>query len=188
MLPQINDIFNWLLNLNGIVSPASTLFLFWAYIMVRKHNDKFKGGEYVYMKHRWAGLTVGWWMFGITALLALLGFFPVDAVFGTTKWTMEIIMNLGVTAAMVVLGFLMPWIARRQREATNGLAFGKSTWYFFTAITIIGLIAVVSDGLQRSILPASMGIGRWIVIVIVDLIIAAIIWGVTREGRTQATN
>ncbi|KRM56170.1 APC family permease [Lacticaseibacillus sharpeae] len=185
MLPEINDIFNWLLNLNGIVSPASTLFLFWAYIMVRKHNDKFKGGDYVYLKHRWAGLTVGWWMFGITAVLALLGFFPVDAVFGTTKWTMEIIMNLVVTAGMIVLGFLMPWIARRQRANANGLAFGRTAWYGMTGIAIVLLVAFTTKGLSQSILPESMGVGRWIVIVVVDCIIAAILWGMTRDGRTQ---
>jgi amino acid transporter len=185
MLPEINDIFNWLLNLNGIVSPASTLFLFWAYIMVRKHNDKFKGGDYVYLKHRWAGLTVGWWMFGITAVLAVLGFFPVDAIFGTSKWNLEMILNLGVTAGMIVLGFLMPWIAKRQREASNGLAFGRGAWYVMTAIAIVGLLIPTSRGLYNAILPASMGMGRWIVIVIVDVIIAAILWGMTRDGRTQ---
>ncbi|WP_155287779.1 APC family permease [Lacticaseibacillus zhaodongensis] len=185
MLPQINDIFNWLLNLNGIVSPASTLFLFWAYIMVRKHNDKFKGGNYVYLKHRWAGLTVGWWMFGITAVLAILGFFPVDASLGTTKWTMEIFMNIGVTAMMIILGFLMPWIASRQRESSNGLAFNKPTWYFFTAITEVFLLVLVTWGLHNSIVPASMGVGRWIIIIVVDTIIAAIVWGATRNGRQQ---
>ncbi|MCI1283720.1 MAG: amino acid permease [Lacticaseibacillus songhuajiangensis] len=185
MLPQINDIFNWLLNLNGIVSPASTLFLFWAYIQVRQRNNEFKGGDYVYLKHRWAGLTVGWWMFGITAVLALLGFFPVDAVFGTTKWTMELIMSIVVTIAMVVLGFMMPWIAARQTKAANGIAFGRGTWYVFTAIVEILLLLAVTYGMINSILPVGMGIGRWIIVVIVDIIIAAVVWGMTRNGRNQ---
>lgn len=185
MLPQINDIFNWLLNLNGIVSPASTLFLFWAYIMVRKHSDKFHGGDYVYLKHRWAGLTVGWWMFGITAVLALLGFFPVDATLGTQKWTTEIIMNVVVTAFMIILGFLMPWIASRQQKNTSGLAFNRPTWYFFTAVSEIFVLVLVTWGMHDSIVPASLGVGRWIIIVIVDAIIAALIWGATRNGRRQ---
>ncbi|WDF83181.1 amino acid permease [Lacticaseibacillus pabuli] len=185
MLPQINDIFNWLLNLNGIVSPASTLFLFYAYIQVRQRNQEFKGGDYVFLKQRWAGLAAGWWMFLITLVFALLGFFPVDAHLGTSKWTMEIVMNVGVTVAMIFLGFLMPWIANRQHQAGNGRAFGKASWYVFTTIAEVGMIAVTTYGMIHSLLPASYGIGRWIIVVIIDIVIAAIIWGMTRNGRQQ---
>lgn len=188
MLPQINDIFNWLLNLNGIVSPASTLFLFWAYIMVRKHSEQYQGGDYVYLKHRWAGLTVGWWMFGITALLAVLGFFPVDAVFGTGKWTMEMVLNIGVTFGMIVLGFLMPWVAKRQATARGGIAFGKGTWYALTGVMLVALIGLTSWGLIESLLPASMGFLRWLVVLAVDAVIFVVIWGMTKDGRTQVSS
>lgn len=185
MLPQINDIFNWLLNLNGIVSPASTLFLFWAYIQVRKQSDKFKGGAYVYLKNRTMGLVAGWWMFGITLFFAVLGFFPVDAEFGTEKWTMEIIMNLGVTAGMIILGFLMPWIAKRQNTAADGIAFGKGAWYVFTAVAELGLLIPTTYGLATSIVPASLGVGQYVIIAVIDVIIAAVVWYMTRNGRHQ---
>ena len=38
-LPNMNSIFNQLLNLNGIVSPFATCFLFTSYIWVRKHQE-----------------------------------------------------------------------------------------------------------------------------------------------------
>ncbi|MED7634176.1 UNVERIFIED_CONTAM: amino acid permease, partial [Lactobacillus paragasseri] len=59
LLPKINDIFNWLLNLNGIVSPLSTCFLFWSYTMVRLHQDRFPTPAYTYLKNRKVGLFVG---------------------------------------------------------------------------------------------------------------------------------
>jgi hypothetical protein len=86
---------------------------------------------------------------------------------------------------MVALGFLMPWIAARQNTAQNGIAFGRGTWYAFTAIVEVLLLLAVTYGMIHSILPSGMGIGRWIVVVIIDVIIAAVVWGMTRNGRQQ---
>lgn len=41
LCPKIKVIFNWLLNLNGMFSPLSTVFCFWSTTMVRYYQDRF---------------------------------------------------------------------------------------------------------------------------------------------------
>ena len=75
-LPSINSIYNWLLKLNGIVSPYKTALVFVAFIAIRMHQDEFKS-SYVFIKNRTGALAVGWWCFIFTFVCAILGFlFP----------------------------------------------------------------------------------------------------------------
>ena len=39
-LPNINTIYNWLLNVNGIISPYKTCWVFFAFVAMRMHQDK----------------------------------------------------------------------------------------------------------------------------------------------------
>lgn len=182
-LPQINDIFNWLLNLNGIVSPFSTCFLFWAFMMVRLHSDRYPTPSYTYLKNDKVGFIVGLWMFAITLFFAIMAFQPVDAKPGTRLYTWSLILNILVTLGMVLLGVLMPWIAKRQRQ--HGLAFGRPMWYLATVILVVGGVAIFSYGIYQEIVPASFGIWRIVITVLVDIAVAW--WGlkVTANGRKQ---
>lgn len=178
LLPQINDIFNWLLNLNGIVSPFSTCFLFWSYLMVRRHADRFPHGDYTFIKNDKLGVIVGGWMLGITFLLAVLGFFPTDASAHT--FALMLALNIIVPIGMVVLGFMMPWIAKRQ---VAGNAFGPTTWWLFTAVMGGGLAAAASYGLAVRLLT-SLAIGwRVAIIAVIDAAIIAVTLRVTANGR-----
>ncbi|ERL66088.1 APC family permease [Schleiferilactobacillus shenzhenensis] len=183
-LPQINDIFNWLLNLNGIVSPFSTCFLFWAFMMVRRHSDRYPTPSYTYLKNDRVGFLVGLWMFAITFLFALMGFWPVDAAYGSALWTRSLVLYIVVTLGMVVLGFLMPWIAKRQRER-DGLAFGAAFWYTVTGLLMVGGVYVFTIGIYNEIVPASFGVWRVVITVLVDLGVVALVWLGTRNGRRQ---
>lgn len=49
-LPEMNDIFNWLLNLNGIISPGVTCWIFFAFMQIRKNSKKYPS-EYVFIKN-----------------------------------------------------------------------------------------------------------------------------------------
>ncbi len=40
-LPDMNDIFNWLLNLNSIISPGVTCWIFYSFMRVRKNSKKY---------------------------------------------------------------------------------------------------------------------------------------------------
>ncbi|KRM98824.1 APC family permease [Loigolactobacillus rennini] len=144
LLPEINDIFNWLLNLNGIVSPFATCFVFWAFMLVRLHSQQYPTPAYTYIKSDRLGFLVGVWMFTITFFAAAAAFFPTDAQPGTQLWTDSLIMNIVATIGLCAIGVIMPIIARRQRE-NAGNAFTGSQWAF--------------NGL---LLALTIGLGYWI--------------------------
>ncbi|ANK58995.1 APC family permease [Loigolactobacillus backii] len=139
LLPQINDIFNWLLNLNGIVSPFATCFLFWAFMMVRRHSDRYPTPAYTYIKNDHLAFIVGAWMFFITFFAAVAAFFPTDAKPGTALYADTLIMNVLVTLGLCAIGLVMPIIARRQRN-NNGAAYTIGQWLIISLIIIIGII------------------------------------------------
>jgi len=185
LLPQVNDIFNWLLNLNGIVSPFSTCFLFWAYMMVRLHEDRYPTPAYTYIKNHTVGFIVGLWMLAATFLFACLGFFPTDAEAGSDTFTLMFAMNIIVPIVMVLLGVSMPWIAKRQQNHA-GRAFSQSTWVGFTAIMIVALVAAASYGMMNNLFKSlSFGLALPITIV-VDLVLIYVSLRATKNGRTAA--
>ncbi|MFD1483800.1 APC family permease [Lacticaseibacillus baoqingensis] len=182
LLPKINDIFNWLLNLNGIVSPFSTCFLFWSYIMVRRHADRFPTPAYRFIKSDKLGLIVGLWMLIITFLLAVLGFFPTDA--NEQTFALMLTLNIVVPIGMVVLGVMMPWIAKRQAK---GNAFGRGSWWLFTGILLIVLVSLASYGIATNLLAHAAGALRVVTIGIVDLLLIGVILKFTANGRHGTT-
>ena len=86
---------------------------------------------------------------------------------------------------MVALGVLMPWIAKRQRNTVSGLAFSRNTWLVFTALSLVGLIATATYGMHVNLLNRLTPILQWAIIVVVDLVIAAVVIKVTSNGRHQ---
>ena len=114
-LPSVNDIFNQLLNLNGIVSPYVTGLLFWAFIKVRTHEDLYDS-QYVYIKNRKLAIAVGWWCLIITVTGATFGVVPIDAKFGSSTWWHMLILNIVEPLFMIGLGVILPLIAKWQRQ------------------------------------------------------------------------
>ncbi len=51
-LPEINDIFNWLLNLNGIVSPYKTSVVFLAFLAFRYKHSTFGKDDFVFIRNQ----------------------------------------------------------------------------------------------------------------------------------------
>ncbi|WP_082330702.1 APC family permease [Companilactobacillus heilongjiangensis] len=114
-LPNMNSIFNQLLNLNGIVSPYTTCFLFSSFILVRLHDDKFKS-DFVYIKNKYFAILVGIWCFAITFGAATLGIFPTDETPGTSAWTHVLTLNILEPVLMILIGIILPLIAYYQRS------------------------------------------------------------------------
>ena len=112
-LPSINSIYNWLLNLNGIVSPYKTALVFVAFIAIRWHEDEFKS-DYVYIKNRKGALAMGWWCFIFTFVCATLGFIPQNANPGTASFNHQLIMNFLTVGFLIVLGFLLPALRKLE--------------------------------------------------------------------------
>ncbi|MDN6595524.1 MAG: amino acid permease, partial [Lacticaseibacillus paracasei] len=105
--------FNWLLNLNGIVSPYKTALVFVAFLALRAQADKFTSG-YTFIKSKAGAYLVGGWCFVFTFICATLGFLPQEVVFGTNGWTHQLVMNIISVMVLFGFGFIMPLLARRD--------------------------------------------------------------------------
>ena len=117
-LPNINSIFNQLLNLNGIIDPFTTSFIFWAFIKIREDEKKYHA-EYVYIKNRRMSLIMGWWCFLLTLVAAFGSIFQVDAPTGSTEYYQTIFLNVFESFVLLGLGLILPLIARWQRNHEN---------------------------------------------------------------------
>ncbi|MDO4912083.1 MAG: amino acid permease [Lactobacillus sp.] len=137
-LPNMNDIFNWLLNLNGIISPGVTCWIFYSFMRVRKNSKQFPS-EYVYIKNDKIAYLVGLALLVVTAVATILGIAPADVAEGSQLWWYELIINIVAVVVLIGLGAILPGI--RQREIEYGIAFTKKQWILM-GIIIIGSIIV----------------------------------------------
>lgn len=176
-LPDMNDIFNWLLNLNSIISPGVTCWIFYSFMRVRKNSKKYPS-KYVYIKNDKLAWLVGLALLVVTAVATILGFAPQDVKQGSGLWWYEVIINIVAVIVLIGLGAILPGIRRREEE--YGIAFDKSQWIWM-GIIIIGSI-ILDVWLGSTKIPAR------ITMIIVEAIAALIItWIVGRRKPQQAT-
>ncbi|PEH06182.1 APC family permease [Lactobacillus sp. UMNPBX4] len=176
-LPDMNDIFNWLLNLNSIVSPGVTCWIFYSFMRVRKNSKKYPS-KYVYIKNDKLAWLVGLALLVVTAVATILGFAPQDVKQGSGLWWYELIINIVAVIVLIGLGAILPGIRRREEE--YGIAFDKSQWIWM-GILIIGSI-ILDVWLGSTKIPAR------ITMIIVEAIAALIItWLVGRRKPANAT-
>ncbi|MFT9410554.1 APC family permease [Liquorilactobacillus hordei] len=112
-LPDINTIYNWLLNINGIVSPYKTCWVFFAFLAIRWRAKDFHS-DYVFIRNRKLALIVGGWCFLFTFVCATLGFIPQDANFGTKSFDHQLLMNFITVLILFGVGFLLPYLRKRE--------------------------------------------------------------------------
>ena len=176
-LPDMNDIFNWLLNLNSIVSPGVTCWIFYSFMRVRKNSKKYPS-KYVYIKNDKLAWLVGLALLVVTAVATILGFAPQDVKQGSGLWWYELIINIVAVIVLIGLGAILPGIRRREEE--YGIAFDKSQWIWM-GIIIIGSI-ILDVWLGSTKIPAR------ITMIIVEAIAALIItWIIGRRKPANAT-
>ena len=176
-LPDMNDIFNWLLNLNSIVSPGVTCWIFYSFMRVRKNSKKYPS-KYVYIKNDKLAWLVGLALLVVTAVATILGFAPQDVKQGSGLWWYELIINIVAVIVLIGLGAILPGIRRREEE--YGIAFDKSQWIWMGILIIGSIILDVWFGSTK--IPAR------ITMIIVEAIAALIItWIVGRRKPANAT-
>ncbi|CCK82804.1 Amino acid permease [Lactobacillus equicursoris 66c] len=133
-LPDMNDIFNWLLNLNGIISPAVTCWIFYSFMKVRGKNSKKYPSVYRYIKNDTVAWLVGLALLVVTAVATVLGFMPQDVKEGTWVWWYELSINIVACLVLIGLGGIFPGIRRREEE--YGLAFDKQQWTWMIVLVL----------------------------------------------------
>lgn len=176
-LPDMNDIFNWLLNLNSIVSPGVTCWIFYSFMRVRKNSAKYPS-KYTYIKNDKLAWLVGLALLVVTAVATILGFAPQDVKQGSGLWWYELIINIVAVIVLIGLGAILPGIRRREEE--YGTAFDKQQWIWM-GILIIGSIVL-------DVWLGSTKISMRVALIIIEAIIALILtWLIGRRKPKDAT-
>ncbi len=113
---NVNEMFTWLIRLNAVCMPLRYLWVFVAYIALKKAGQKFSA-EYRFTKNRTVGLLIGGWCFFFTAFACIGGMLPKVPV-GSPQYTFQLIANIITPLVLIGLGVIMPLIA----QATNNEA------------------------------------------------------------------
>ena len=101
------EIITWLNRLNSVCMPMRYLWVFAAYIMLRKASDKFPR-EYKFVKNNGLALFFGCWCFFVTAFCCALG--VVDDGGNMFKT----LLNICAPIVLIALGLIMPKIRASQ--------------------------------------------------------------------------
>ena len=107
-VPGAAAVLKQLTKLNSVCMPLRYLWVFAAYIALRKAGDKFHP-EYRFVKNNTLALAFGVWCFLITAVSCLLGMHSKD--------TFTMAVNVITPLVLSVLGIIMPLLAKREARA-----------------------------------------------------------------------
>ena len=95
----------WLVKVNSVCMPLRYLWVFVAYIALKKAGDAYHA-QYRFLKGRTAGTLVGIWCFGFTAFACITGIYSDDLF--------QLVLNIVTPFVLVGLGFILPWLAAKE--------------------------------------------------------------------------
>lgn len=104
---DVNSLFNALIQLNSVCMPLRYLWVFVAYIALKKAGNKFEA-EYRFTKSKLFGYIIGGWCFFFTAFACIGGMFA-----GTP---FEIALNMITPFVLIGLGLIFPILAKRNKK------------------------------------------------------------------------
>lgn len=102
---NVDVLVRWLVKVNSVCMPLRYLWVFVAYIALKKAGDAYHA-QYRFLKGRTAGVLVGVWCFGFTAFACITGIYSDDLF--------QLVLNIVTPFVLVVLGFILPWLAARE--------------------------------------------------------------------------
>ena len=107
-VPGAAAVLKQLTKLNSVCMPLRYLWVFAAYIALRKAGNKFHP-EYRFVKNDAVALAFGAWCFLITAASCLLGMHSKD--------TFTMALNIITPLVLSILGIIMPLLAKNEKQA-----------------------------------------------------------------------
>lgn len=114
-----NELFNTLLKLNSVVMPMRYLWVFLAYMMLKKSADKFVT-EYKFVKNNKLGFGIGLWCFAFTAFACIMGMFPTNIEPFSSEWIFTVALNVMTPVLLTSIGLILPAIAKKNNaKETN---------------------------------------------------------------------
>lgn len=105
---DVDVLVKWLIKLNSVCMPLRYLFVFLAYIALKLAIKKKFNSDYHFIKSKGFGAFVGIWCFTITLLCCITGMISEDPFM--------LVMNICTPIVLVGLGFIMPYLAKRERK------------------------------------------------------------------------
>lgn len=105
---NVDVLVRWLVKVNSVCMPLRYLWVFVAYIALKRAGDAFCG-EYRFVKGKTAGILVGGWCFIFTAFACLTGIYSEDPF--------QLALNIVTPFVLVGLGFIMPWMAAKEKKS-----------------------------------------------------------------------
>ncbi len=100
-----STIFEWLLKLNSVVMPLRYLWVFVAYILLKKNYQSNVKPAYQFVKNRKLGIAIASWCFIYTAIACIGGIYSDNLSL--------LLVNLITPFVLIGLGFILPAIAKR---------------------------------------------------------------------------
>jgi len=111
---NMDSMFAWLLNLNTVVMPIRYIWVFMAYILLKRQQEKFPS-DYRFFKSRKWGCLAGWWCLTITVVACGLGMVPKDVESG---WGLQLTLNIVTPLILLALGLILPLLAKKSLQRT----------------------------------------------------------------------
>ena len=106
-IDSVDTLVRWLVKVNSVCMPLRYLWVFVAYIALKKAGDKFPA-QYHIVKNKTVGMIFGGWCFLFTAFACIMGIYSEDRF--------QLILNIVTPFVLIGLGFIMPMIARRTNK------------------------------------------------------------------------
>lgn len=104
-IKSVDSLVDWLVKLNSVCMPLRYLWVFFAYIGLKKAGEKFSA-EYRFTNSKTFGYIMGGWCFFFTAAACILGIYSDDPF--------KLIMNIITPIVLVTLGLIMPYVAKKE--------------------------------------------------------------------------
>ena len=109
---SVSDIVDFIIGLNSICMPLRYLWVFVAYIALKKYSERFPS-EYHFTKKKGFGIFIGIWCFAITA------FACITKIFNTGGDYFKLVMNILTPFILLGIGLVLPVIAKRTNKEYN---------------------------------------------------------------------
>lgn len=121
---DMTSLFNWLLRLNAVVMPLRYLWVFFAYMALKKAEEGKFQATYQFTKNKTFGFLAGLWCFGFTAFACIMGMFPKGVKTYSSEWYFQITLNVLTPIVLLGLGLILPMIAKKtnKEETENTVA------------------------------------------------------------------
>ena len=113
-----NELFNMLLKLNSVVMPMRYLWVFLAYMVLKKSANKFKT-EYKFVKSEKLGFMIGLWCFAFTAFACIMGMFPANLEAFSSEWIFTVALNVMTPVVFMGIGLILPILAKKDNKEAD---------------------------------------------------------------------